>query len=214
MGEYLLEDVGFEKDLGIIVDDELKFHKNTAAAVKKANKILGIIRKTIFTKNETTIPLLYMSLVRPHLEYANTVWGPHYKTDQQEVEKVQRRATKLTIKDLTYEERLRYLNLPSLYHRRLRGDMIDTYKVITGVYDVDKSSFFQTPRETNTRGHKFKLYKQHARTFSKQRSFGHRVINEWNKLPPFVVESENVNIFKNRLDTIWFNRKFDTPFHS
>ena len=70
--------------------------------------------------------------MRPHLEYANAVWGPHYKMDQQKIERVQRRATKLIedIKDISDEERLCNLNMPSLQHRRLRGDMIDTYKIV------------------------------------------------------------------------------------
>ena len=95
------------------------------------------------TKSKITIPLLYMSLVRPHLEYVNAVWKPH-KMDQQKIERVQRRATKLIedIKDLSYEERLCNLNMPSLQHRRLREDMIDTYKIVTGIYDVDKEFFF------------------------------------------------------------------------
>ena len=86
-----------------------------------------------------------MSLVSPHLEYANTVWGPHYKMDQQKIERVQRRATKLIedIKILSYEERLCNLNMPSLQHRRLRGDMIDIYKIVTGIYDVGKPSLSQ-----------------------------------------------------------------------
>ena len=86
-----------------------------------------------------------MSLVRPHLEYANIIWGPHYKLDQKAVENVQRRATKIipNIKDLPYRERLRHLNLPSLYHRRKRGDMINTYKIITGKVNMDKQSLFK-----------------------------------------------------------------------
>ena len=67
------------------MDKELKFHKQTSVAVKKANQILGLIKKTMATKNEKTIPLLYMTLVRPHLEYANAF----YKQDQQLVERVQ-----------------------------------------------------------------------------------------------------------------------------
>ena len=65
-----LEQTVFEKDLGVTMDKELKFHKQTSIAVKKANQILGLIKKTMATKNENTIPLLYMTLVRPHLEYA------------------------------------------------------------------------------------------------------------------------------------------------
>ena len=67
------EQVNYEKELGIIIDNELKFHVQTSAAVKKANQIQGIIKRTIATKIEKTIPLLYMTLVRPHLEYANVV---------------------------------------------------------------------------------------------------------------------------------------------
>ena len=98
------------------------------------------------------------------MEYANAVWGPHCKMDQQKIERVQRRATKLIedIKDLSYEEPLCNLNMPSLQHRRLRGDMIDTYKIVTGIYDVDKETFFKPARELGTRGHCHKLYKQHA----------------------------------------------------
>ena len=131
INSFDLENVTNQKDLEIIVDSELKIHLQTDAAVKKANRILGIISKTIHTKGEPTIALLYTSLVRPHLEYANVVWGPKYKLDKQKVERVQRRATKLieNIKNLSYQERLRYLDMPSLLHRRLRGDMIETYKI-------------------------------------------------------------------------------------
>ena len=108
------------------MDKEIKFHKQTSVAVKKANQILGLIKKTMATKNEKTIPLLYMTLVRPHLEYANAIWGPFYKQDQQLVERVQRRATKMIpcLSNLSYENRIRSLNMPSLHHRLKRGDMI------------------------------------------------------------------------------------------
>ena len=126
MNGHVLEQVEYEKDLGIIIDNELKFHVQSSAPVKKANQILGLIKRTIATKNEKTIPLLYMTLVRPHLEYANVVWGPHYKGDQQLVEKVQRRATKMipNLRNLSYDSRLRHLNLPSLHHRRQHGDIV------------------------------------------------------------------------------------------
>ena len=63
------------------------------------------------------------------LEYGNVAWGPNYKLDEDLVEKVQRKATKLvsSIRYLLYEERLRCLGLPSLKYQRLRGDMIMTY---------------------------------------------------------------------------------------
>jgi len=76
-------------------------------------------------------------MIRAHLEYAVSVWYPHYQTLIEKLEKVQKRATKLviTIKKLHYEERLRRLKLPTLKYRRIRGDMIKLYKIFMGKYD-------------------------------------------------------------------------------
>jgi hypothetical protein len=65
-----------------------------------------------------------------HLEYANSVWNPYKKKHITALENVQRRATKLIpgFKDMTYENRLRKLKLPTLAYRRKRGDMIEAFK--------------------------------------------------------------------------------------
>ena len=78
---HMLEISDNEKDLGVIIDDKLKFHIHTATATKKANQILGIIKKSFLTIYAKTIDMLYKSMVRPHLEYGNVIWGPYYKTD-------------------------------------------------------------------------------------------------------------------------------------
>ena len=80
------------------------------------------------------------------------VWGPHFKGDIKLVEKVQRRATKLAqqYKTLPYEDILRALELPSLVHRRRRGDMTFTYKLMTGKTNIDKDIWFTNRK---TRGH-------------------------------------------------------------
>ena len=122
-----LKQVTEERDLGVIMDQELKFHHQTAAAVKKANRMLAIIKNSFAVLNIFTLPLLYNALVRPGLEYGNVIWGPQYKLDQHALEKVQRRATKLIpqLKYLDYVYRLKALELQSLQHRRQRGDMIE-----------------------------------------------------------------------------------------
>ena len=73
LDKHTLEEVHEEKDLGIIIDDTLKFHQQTACAVKKANQLLGVVKRSINTRDETTITMLFKSMVRPHLEYGNTV---------------------------------------------------------------------------------------------------------------------------------------------
>ena len=78
----------------MLIDDELKFHKQREAAIKNAYGVLGIIRKSFVLLDIITIPMLYKSLVHPHLEYGNVVWGPYFKEDVKAVERVQRRVTK------------------------------------------------------------------------------------------------------------------------
>ena len=86
-----------EKDLGVIMDNELKFHKHKAYAVKKASKILGLFRATFTCLDEITVPKIVMAMVRPHLEYGNVIRHPRFQLDKTEIEKVQRRATKLIL---------------------------------------------------------------------------------------------------------------------
>ena len=77
------------------MEPDLKFRRQAAAAVSKANQVLGVIRKSFEKLDADTLPLLYMALVRPHLEYCNVVWGPFNYADQIAVERVQRRMTRL-----------------------------------------------------------------------------------------------------------------------
>ena len=80
IGGDQLQPVKEHKDLklGVLMDSNLKFHSHSSAVVSKANQVLGLIMKTFVNLNEHTLPLLYKSLVRPHLEYANVVWGPTF----------------------------------------------------------------------------------------------------------------------------------------
>ena len=107
-------------------------------------------------------------MVRPILEYANTIWSPRRISDLTKIEKVQIKATKYVCrnKHLAYEERLWYLNLPTLSYRRIRGDMIELYKIIMGKYDADcgLSLYLRSDivHASITRGNKFKLVPQHC----------------------------------------------------
>jgi len=89
-----LETVKEHKDLGVQVDSELKFHHHSCNVTNKASQVLGIIKKSFTYLDSYTFPLLYKSLVSPHLEYANVIWGPSYVTDCNNVESVQKRATR------------------------------------------------------------------------------------------------------------------------
>ena len=121
----------------------------------------GLLWRTFEYIDEEMFMTLYKTMVRSHLEYAAPVWSPHTWKLAEELEKVQRRATKRipSLANLEYEERLRQLKLPTLVYRRLRGDMINVYKYLNKIYDTETCLL---PQEKNdrTRGHQKKLRKQ------------------------------------------------------
>ena len=104
------------KDLGITVDQHLKFREHMLTKVNKANSIMGTIRRTFKYLNYYTFKVIYCAQVRTQVEYGSPIWSPYLKKDITLVENVQRRATKYLygMKGLTYEERLRKLKLPTL----------------------------------------------------------------------------------------------------
>ncbi len=141
-----------------------------------------------------------------HLEFSNAVWHPNKVKHIEQIEAVQRRATKQLpgMKDLSYPERLKKLNLPTLSYRRLRGDLIETYKILSGKYDQDTASFL-TPWDEATssdglRGHSKKLFLQRSNSTLRQKSFSIRIVQFWNSLPKEIVSASSVSSFKNQLD--------------
>ena len=121
-----------ERDLGIFVDNSMKFSEQCNIAIKNANTTLGLIRRTIKCKSQHIIMKLYKALVRPKLEYCVQAWRPYLKKNIDNIEKVQHRATKMIeeCKHLNYEDRLIQTGLTTLDERRTRGDLIEVFKMI------------------------------------------------------------------------------------
>jgi hypothetical protein len=201
--EWQLEEIKEEKDLGVWWTDDLKPSRQCAMAAKKATSVLGLIRRNFKLLDVEEFMLLYKAYIRPHIEYCVQSWSPYLQRDITCLEQVQRRATKIvgSLKKKSYEERLKCLRITTLEDRRGRGDLIETYKILTGKEHTDYQQFFQFENNGHgLRGHSLKLFKTRSNSRLRQKFFSQRVIEDWNRLPLEVVEAPSVNAFKNRLD--------------
>ena len=150
--------------------------------------------------------LVVDAFIRPHLEYCVQSWSPSLVKDVACLEQIQRRATKLvdSLSKVSYSERLNTLGLTTLETRRLRGDLIKTYKLLTHKERIDPNQFFSVSDSGYAlRGHSLKLLKPSVRLNVRKHFYSYRVIDFWNQLPQQVVEAPTVNCFKNRLDKYW-----------
>ena len=81
--------------------------------------------------------------------------------------------------------------------------MIQVYKLVHGLEDIDPTELVTLEPSTRTRGHTFKLKKERSVSSKRAASFRHRVVNSWNSLPDYVVTSETLNSFKSNINKAW-----------
>ena len=163
-----LKDVDIFKDLGVTISKDLSWGNHISASVNKANKVLGFIKRSVGTSNTNVFSILYISLVRPILEYAVPVWCPFLAKDIHALESVQRRASRLALnqrrEEMPYEERCKLLQWPTLLQRRTYLSLIECYKIIFGYYHLKFEDFFKFASVKSTRAnHSYKLYVNPAR---------------------------------------------------
>ena len=215
---HVIEEDVIEKDLGVEVDFMLNFHYHIQQKINKANKVLGCLRHSFKYLDKDSFTMLYKSIVRPHLEFASCIWNPKTKRYIDMIERVQRRATKMVqgIKDLPYTDRLKELKLETLEYRRMRSDLIETFRILNGIHELDRNCYcsvcpdkylLQPSLAQQTRGHQMKLQIQDA-TNARQNFFENRVSQLWNTLSNETVTSKNVNIFKGNLDKDLGHQKY------
>ena len=86
---HSLEQTSCERDLGIKISDNGKWQDQCSAAASKANQMLTMLARSFSCRHQEIWIKLYMSLVRPHLDFAAPVWSPNSLADSQMVEKIQ-----------------------------------------------------------------------------------------------------------------------------
>jgi len=173
-------------------------------AVNKANRVLGVINRSVVYKRKDVLVKLYKSLVRPHLEYCTVAWSPHYSKDKDILERLQHRFIRMVpgLKNMPYEQRLIQLHLWTLEERRVRADLIEVYKMVNGTSGIHFDSFFEYDTDGRTRGHSKKLRKKRFNTDLRKYFFTDCIVNIWNALDERTVTAATLNSFKSGLERV------------
>ena len=187
-----------------MVTADLKPSVQCAKVAKKANLVLGQLARGVTYRDKVTFIRLYQVFVLRHLCYCAPAWSPYTRADVDLLEKVQKRAVMMVtnIKG-NYMERLAILGMRTLEDRRLRGDAIETFKILEGHSDVKYQSWFSLARDqvgvASTRaktGHLNLVMPPPARSELRRNFFSYRVVPHWNQLPDHVKLAQNTKQFK------------------
>jgi ribonuclease P/MRP protein subunit RPP40 len=208
--ERPLETTQLERDLGVLVSDDLKLGAQCRSAAAKAKWKFGALKKSFTSRNRQMWEILWKTHIRPHLEHAIQAWSPHLKTDIEVLERVQRAVTKHIngMKGLTYEQRHEKLGWTTLEQRRVRGDLILTYQLLHENAAVSLTTWNWTQPLTAIEGPAGSVRANDLRLSPpikyncKQREhfLTSRVAAPLRDLPAGIFSSSSVNAFKSTYD--------------
>ena len=208
MGNEDLECVSHHPYLGVEITHNLKWSMHINNIVAKANRALWFIRRNLHRCSKSIKEQMYTALVRPHLEYACAVWDPNITSDIQKIEMVQRRAARFVVGNYKRSEGtvtgiLNELKWATLQERRKNIRLATMYKIQTQDIAIPVPDYIQRPSATTTRQYhplKFRLVKTSTNVY--KYSFFPNTISEWNILPPSILESRSIEIFKTGLNNM------------
>lgn len=194
--------------LGVELHHKLNWGPHIAKITGKANRILGFLRRNLKNCTRQVKEKTYQAMVRPHIEYASTVWDPYTKDHINQINMVQRRAARFVLHRYgrldSPTQMLNQLGWPSPVRRRTEFRLIFLYKIIYHLVAVP-SYYLPPPAQTRTRSShtlKFQRYQPNIQAF--QYSLLPRTIPTWNNLPASVVSAPTLDLFKQGL----INTKF------
>ena len=131
----------------MLVSEDLGWDENIRSCIKNTNRCIGWVSRNLLNRDYKLLARVYKSIIRPRLEYCVQLWNPvacHGNWSViLELESIQRRFTRLAndIGLLPYSKRLEAMSLTTLGERRLRGDLIETFKIVTGKVEYGKNVF-------------------------------------------------------------------------
>jgi len=209
LGDVLLNRVFDICDLGVHITSDFKPSLHCASIAAKAFQRCSLLLKGLQTLNISTLCRVFISYVRPLLEYNTPVWNPWLVQDIKCVERVQRFFTRALFKrvklpTMSYSDRLANLGLHSLEYRRVYFDLVMCFKIVKNLVDLDASVFFHINLSPySTRGNSIKLSPLSSPHHNfRSNFFSIRVTPIWNSLPDTVVTASSEKLFKSELSNV------------
>ena len=209
--DRVLETTTVERDLGVLVSDDLKLGAQCRAAAAKARWKFASFKKIFTSRSRQLWEILWKAHIRPHLEHAIHAWSPYLKKDIDVLEKVQQAVTRHIsgMKGFRYEKRLAELGWTSLEARRTRGDVILTYQVLSQNAELRLNTWhwvkpladIDGPASSIRAGGDVRLNPPVKNQCQQRLNFlTTRVAAPLRTLPKGIMSSLSVNAFKNKYD--------------
>ena len=188
--------------MGVIVDALLRFHNHVDLVVGRTSSMINNLLRSTVCRGKEFMTTLWVSHVRPLIEYGSCVWNVGYLGDMRRLESLQRRWTREVdgLGGVEYVRRLHALGLFSVKGRLLRIDLVKVWKCFHSEVEVGLGDLFERARSERTRGHRYKLSIPVCRSEMRRRGFGVRCVETWNSLPVSLVDVSDVVAFKQGLD--------------
>ena len=199
-----LEQVESYKYLGLLLTADLSWSSHISSICLKARKVLGLLYRRFYGNvSQDVLKQLYLSLVRPHLEYGCHVWNPHLEKDKKALEDVQKFACRIATAhwDESYDTLLELLHLQPLQERRTHARLGLMYRILYKLSYFPAETFkLRNLTQPNRCSHQLELQVPFARTNSYFYSFVPHTSSLWNSLPKDIINlSTSYHSFKYHL---------------
>ena len=148
MKDSPLEEVKENKYLGVIIQNNLKWDRQSSNAATKVTQMLNFLKRNFSSCSRTVKENLFKTIVQPHLEYASSAWNPGTKKNRDLLQKVQRRAARFVLGDFTPRSSVTKmpttLKWDNVERRRLIQRLTTLHKMINAELDIPLGDYIQT----------------------------------------------------------------------
>ena len=208
--DVTLEETNQTLYLGINIQKDLRWNSQTHYTTGKASRVLNFLRRNFHHCSSNVKEKLYITLVRPHLDYATAAWDPYTAKNIYAVEKVQRQAARFVTNnygwDTSVTKLLNQLNWGSLKDRREAHRLTCLFKMIKGQLDIDYQSHTNPKPDRRRRGHSNQFEIRHTNSDVYANSYFPRTVKTWNNLQQATIDQTSPLSFKNAVTKELFSK--------